>query len=314
MFKNYLLIAVRNLLRQKGFSAINIIGLSVGMACSILILLWVSHELSYNRFNEKADRLYRLVQTQHYVSGPLTTTCMPGRIAQDLQKDIPEISNSFMYYVVPGIVSYGDRFFRENVRLADPALWDMFSFTFIKGDKKHAFDEVNSAVITDKFALKYFGGEDPVGKVLTFNDEHLFKVTGVIRETPSNSTFRFDVCIPFEYIRNLGFTTDDYGWNTYFSYVELAPEGCLSSFILRERREHHLCLHLLPHCRHLPRLHVPPRFQFTGRKDPFARLVQPRFHWRFGRHLLFRGHSIRQLSGLLPVVTAAGDGAEKWRF
>jgi ABC-type antimicrobial peptide transport system permease subunit len=223
MFKNYLLIAVRNLLRQKGFSAINITGLSVGMACSILILLWVSHELSYNRFNEKADRLYRLVQTQHYVSGPLTTTCMPGLIAKDLQKDIPEISNSFMYYVVPGIVSYGDKVFREDVRLADPALWDMFSFTFLKGDKMHVFDEVNSAVITDKFASKYFGGEDPIGKVLTFNDEHLFKVTGVICETPSNSTFRFDVCTPFEYIRNLGFTTDEYGWNTYYSYVELAP-------------------------------------------------------------------------------------------
>ena len=223
MFKNYILIAFRNLLRQKGFSAINIIGLSVGMACSILILLWVSHELSYNRFNEKADRLYRLVQTQHYVSGPLTTTCMPGRIAKDLLKDIPEISNSFMYYVIPGIVSYNDKLFRENVRLADPALWNMFSFTFIKGDKEHVFDEVNSAVITDKFALKYFGQEDPNGKILEINNEHLFKVTGVIGEIPSNSTFRFDVCIPFEYIRNLGFTTDDYGWNTYYSYVELAP-------------------------------------------------------------------------------------------
>jgi ABC-type antimicrobial peptide transport system permease subunit len=78
-------------------------------------------------------------------------------------------------------------------------------------------------VITDKFALKYFGREDPIGKVLKINDEHLFKVTGVIAETPSNSTFRFEVCVPFEYIRNLGFTTDDYGWNTYFSYVELAP-------------------------------------------------------------------------------------------
>jgi len=223
MFRNYTVIALRNLLRQKGFSAINIIGLSVGMACSILILLWVRDEVSYNRFNEKADRLYRLVQTQHYVSGPLTTPCMPGPVTKDLLKDIPEITNGFMYYVVPAVVNYGDKFFKEDVRLADPALWDMFSFTFLKGDLKHVFDDINSAVITDKFARKYFGEEDPIGKVLRINNEHSFKVTGVIRETLTNSTFRFDLCIPFEYIKNFGFTVDRYGWNTYHSYVELAP-------------------------------------------------------------------------------------------
>jgi putative ABC transport system permease protein len=223
MFKNYMIIAFRNLLRQKGFSAINIVGLGVGMACSILILLWVSHELSYNRFNIKSERLYRLVQTQHYTTGPLTTTCMPGPVIKDLLKDIPEITNGFMYYVLPGIVNYGDKFLKEDVRLADPALWDMFTFTFLKGDKEHVFDDMNSVVITDKLARKYFGDEDPVGKVLRINNEHSFKVTGVILETPTNSTFRFDLCIPFAYIKKFGFPVDNYGWNSYFAYVELAP-------------------------------------------------------------------------------------------
>lgn len=223
MFRNYLVIALRNLFRQKGFSTINIAGLGIGMACSILILLWVRHEMSFDRYNEKADRIYRLVQTQYYVSGPLTTPCMPGLVVKDLLKDIPEISNGFMYYIIPGIVGYGDNFFREDVRLADPAMWDMFSFTFIKGDKKHVFDDVNSIVITDKLAAKYFGNEDPIGKILKINDEHLFKVTGVIREIPANSSFRFDLCIPFEYIKKVGYTIDDYGWNTYYAYVELAP-------------------------------------------------------------------------------------------
>ena len=81
MIKNYLLTAFRSLLRYKGYSFINIAGLAIGMACSILIMVWVAHELSYDRFNEKLDRLYRLVQTQYYSSGPLTTTCMPGPIA-----------------------------------------------------------------------------------------------------------------------------------------------------------------------------------------------------------------------------------------
>jgi ABC-type antimicrobial peptide transport system permease subunit len=223
MFRNYILIAFRNLSRQKGFSVINIIGLGVGMACFILILLWVRHEISYDRFNEKADRLYRLVQTQHYTSGPLTTTCMPGPIAADVRKDIPEIINSFMYYVVKGVVNHKDKFFREDIRLADPELFSMFTFTFLKGDPKHVFDDLNSMVITDQMATKYFGNEDPVGKVIKVNSEHSFKVTGVIKETPANSSFRFDFCIPFEYIKKFGFTVDKYGWNTYYCYVELAP-------------------------------------------------------------------------------------------
>ncbi len=223
MFRNYLVIAFRNLVRQRGFSAINITGLGVGMACSILIFLWVRNEISYNRFNEKADRLYRLVQTQHYVSGPLTTTCMPGPVAKDLLLEVPEIKNAFMYFAGPGIVNYGDKFFTENVRLADPAMWDMFTLTFLKGDRDHVFDEVNSIVITDKIAQKYFADEEPLGKVLKINSEHSFKVTGVIKETPLNSTFRFDLCIPFDYIERFGFDIDQYGWNNYYSYVELIP-------------------------------------------------------------------------------------------
>ena len=198
MFRNYLLIAIRNLIRQKGFSAINIVGLGVGMACFILITLWVRQELSYDRFNEKADQLYRLVQTQHYSSGPLTTTCMPGLIGADVRRDFPEIVNSFMYYVITGVINYEDKVFRENIRLADQELFDMFTFTFLKGDPAKVFDDLNSIVITEKMATKYFGNDNPMGKVITVNGEHTFKVTGVISETPTNSSFRFDFCIPFE--------------------------------------------------------------------------------------------------------------------
>lgn len=224
MFRNYLTIAIRNLLRQKGFSIINILGLSVGMACAILIFLWVIHELSYNRFNEKADRLFRLVQTQHYTTGPLTTTCMPGLIAGDLREEIPEVINSFMYYEITGIVSYKDQVFEEKIRLADSCLWDMFTFTYLKGDPDRYFSDLNSAVLTDKIATKYFGHEDPVGKVITINNEHSFRVSGVIKDPPLNSTFRFDFCIPFRVIDRFGYNTRDYGWNTYYCYVELPPE------------------------------------------------------------------------------------------
>jgi len=221
MFRNYLITSIRNLIRQKEFSIINISGLAIGMAISILIFLWVKHELSYNKFNENADRLYRLVQTQYYSSGPLTTPCMPGPIAKDIREEIPEIANSFMYYVVTATISYEDKLFTEEVRLADPELFDMFTFEFVEGDPNHVFDEINSVVLTEKMAEKIFDKEDPIGKIIKYNEDHSFKVTGIIKETPANSSFRFDICIPFEYIKNFGFTLDQYGWNTFYVYIQL---------------------------------------------------------------------------------------------
>ena len=221
MIRNYFISAIRNLVRQKGFSIINISGLAIGMAIAILIFLWVKHELSYDKFNDKSDKTYRLVQTQHYASGPLTTVCMPGPIAKDIRNDIPEITNSFMYYVLTATISYEEKLFTEEVRLADPQLFEMFTFDFQQGDPDFVFDDINSVVITDKLAKKLFDEEDPIGKIIKYNNEHSFKVTGVISETPDNSSFRFDMCIPFEYIEKFGFTLNRYGWNSYYVYVEL---------------------------------------------------------------------------------------------
>jgi predicted permease len=222
MFRNYLVTTFRHLFRQKGFSLINIAGLAIGMAISILIYLWVQHELSYDKFNTKSDRLYRLIQTQHYASGPLTTVCMPGPVARDIREEIPEIVNSFTYYALSITVKHEDKVFTEEVRLADPQLFEMFDFEFIKGNPALVFEALNSAVITDKMAEKLFGSEDPIGKVVTMNNEMDFRVTGIIKETSRNSSFRFDVCIPFENIEEMGFTIDRYGWNTYYVYTELA--------------------------------------------------------------------------------------------
>ena len=221
MIRNYFISAFRNLIRQKGFSIINISGLAMGMAIAILIFLWVKHELSYDKFNDKSDKIYRLVQTQHYSSGPLTTVCMPGPIAKNIRDDIPEITNSFMFYAMTATISYDDKLFTEDVQLADSQLFELFTFDFLQGDPSTVFDEINSVVITDKMAKKLFDEEDPIGKIIKYNNEHSFKVTGVISETPENSSFRFDMCIPFEYIEELGFTINRYGWNSYYVYVEL---------------------------------------------------------------------------------------------
>ncbi|MEE4256887.1 MAG: ABC transporter permease [Bacteroidales bacterium] len=223
MIRNYLLTALRSFLKYKGYSFINIAGLAIGMACSVLIMVWVAHELSYDRFNEKSDRLYRLVQTQYYSSGPLITTCMPGPIGGDMVADYPEVEDAFMFYFAPGaVVTYEDKCFTENIRLADPGLFRMFDFNFVSGDPATALDDISSIVITEEMAEKYFPGEDPMGKVLRLNDQFNFKVTAVLEEMPANSSFRFDLCIPFLFLEEMGYQLDQYGWNSYYTYIQLA--------------------------------------------------------------------------------------------
>ncbi len=223
MFKNYLIIALRNILRQKGYSIINIMGLAIGMACSILILLWVQNELSYDKFNNKYDSLYRLVQTQYYKTGPLTTTCMPGPIARDIKAEIPEIVNSFMFNDIRATVNFEDKVFTEYVRMADPEMLEMLTFEFIRGDGNDALRKPDAIIITDEMSEKYFGNINPIGKLLSINNEFNFEVTGVIKKIPQNSSFVFDFCIPFENATNFGYNIDRYGNNSHFVYVELLP-------------------------------------------------------------------------------------------
>lgn len=221
MIRHYLITTLRQLVRQRGFSIINIVGLSFGIAISILIYLWVQHELSYDRYNTNSSRLFRLVQTQYYTSGPLTTVCMPGPIAKDLRKDIPEIVNSFTFYFLSLTVSHNEKRFTEEVCLADPEIFEMFDFDFLKGDKHHVFMDYKSIVLTEKMAEKLFEGKDPIGQIVTLNNESDYKVTGIIKEVPKNSTLRFDLCIPFENIESMGFTINRYGWNSYYVYTQL---------------------------------------------------------------------------------------------
>jgi putative ABC transport system permease protein len=243
MIKNYLLTAIRSLLKYKGYSLINIAGLAIGMACSILIMVWVAHELSYDRFNEKSDRLYRLVQTQHYSSGPLITTCMPAPIARDMVDQYPEIEDSFMFNYIPGaVVKYGDNKFNENIMLADPGLFRMFDFDFISGDPTSALNDLHSIVLTREMAEKYFPGEDPMGKVLRLNDAHNFKVTAVVENIRKNSSVRFKFCIPFEFMAETGLDLYSYGWNSYYSYILLADgvsEEAMEGKIIKHIQNQH---------------------------------------------------------------------------
>jgi len=223
MFKNYLISALRNIRNQKVYALINITGLSVGLAATILIMLWVFHVLSFNRKNEHFRDIYRVVQTQMYQSGPLTTPCMPGPLAADLRKDFPEIVDIFRFYDIPGVVSYGEKRFAENVQMADSGLFSVFSFDFLKGSPENALKPFTT-ILSESGAKKYFGDEDPMNKIIRLDNKISFTINGIIKDPPENSSFDKEIFLPFEHLKDLGWTLDRYGWNTYFIYVQLPPE------------------------------------------------------------------------------------------
>jgi putative ABC transport system permease protein len=200
MFKNYLKLTVRILLKNKVFSFINISGLSTGMACCIVIFLFVQDELSWDRFHEYSDQIYRVnTEWKYSTTGEtLQTTHTLYSLAQYLKDDLPEVENAVrICRFITCKVRVDDREFNEIVHFADPDFLKVFSFPLIKGDNNTALDNPNSIIITKDFALKYFGAEDPMGKTVNIQGEGDFTVTGILN-IPHNSHFRPNFLVSYK--------------------------------------------------------------------------------------------------------------------
>ena len=201
MLKNYFKTALRNLWKNKGLSFINIFGLASGMACSLLIFLFVADEISYDRFHIGADRVYRVVKDFVNDDGSrLPDATTPPAVAPAIQKEIPGIER--VTRVFPGwgnnfLITYQDKHFNEQrLYRVDSSFFDVFSFPFIKGDAKSAFKEINSIIVTQSAAKKYFGNDDPMGKVLRIDNLGDMMVKGILKDVPHNAHFHFDFLIP----------------------------------------------------------------------------------------------------------------------
>jgi len=216
MLQNYIKIAARNLLRQKSYSFINIFGLAVGMASSILILLWVHDEMSFDRFNRNVNEIHIVRIHHHYADGTIRTgTPTPGPLAPELKEAFPEIVNSTRFFL-PGemFLRYGEiGFYEAGIAGADPSFFSVFTFPFVKGEPGTALNDPFSIVLTEEMADKYFGDEDPIGKVLKLNNRYDFQVTGVIENVPMNSHIRFDFLVPFNFIPQVN--EDITGWDFF---------------------------------------------------------------------------------------------------
>jgi putative ABC transport system permease protein len=226
MIRNYLLVSIRHLKNNKGFTLINILGLSVGMASAILIMLWVIDEVSYNRFNEKYDTLFQVMENQTYQNKTFTFAANPGQLAQAMKAELPDVRNTTRCdWGDRWVFSLGDKNIYEDGFLSDPSLFEMFSFRLLHGDEKKLLPDENSIVITKKMALKFFDEENAVGKYLKVNNDKEMLVTAVFQDPPLNSSVRFEWIASFKI-----FEKNNPWWTAWNSngmrvFVELKPDA-----------------------------------------------------------------------------------------
>lgn len=230
MIRNYIKIAWRNLLRNKSFSFINITGLAVGMASAMLILLWIHHEISYDNFHEKKDRLYQ-VWNNYTIDGKIQTwrnTPMP--MAAAIQQDYPEVEQvTRVTHMPPVKIDLGEKKFYGRGRVVDSTFLEMFTFPVLKGDPATALNDVSSIVLTEKLAETIFGDTNPIGQVLKLDNTDNFKVSAVVKDPPDNSEFGFQFLLPWAYLRKVG--GDDQNWqnNSVHTYVLLKENTSLAA-------------------------------------------------------------------------------------
>jgi len=222
MLTNYLKVALRNLWKSKGFSAINIIGLASGLGVCLLIVLYVADELNYDRYNEKADRIYRLDADLYFNNTQFTAASSPGPLAPALVKEYPEFEQMVRFNRQGDVmVKKGNNFIQDhNLAYADSTFFKVFTAPLIQGDPNTALNEPNSIVIDETVAKRYFGTTNVVGKPLELENHALCKVTGVIRDMPLQSHFHLSF---IRTLRDIPQRDNDWLSNNDQSYVVARP-------------------------------------------------------------------------------------------
>ena len=226
MIKNYIKIAWRNLLKNKGFTAINIIGLSLGIGCFIVIAMFVTDELSYDQYHENADRIYRINSDIQFGGTDLTMAVSADPMGETLKNDYPEVEEYVRFYASGGskLLKKGSEYINENlVAHADSTLFDVFTLPAIIGNTKTALNEPNTVVISETAAIRYFGSaEKAIGEFLDTDDSTrtLYEVTAVIEDMPKNSHFRFDFFFSMD---NVQYGFGNYLSHNFHTYLLLRP-------------------------------------------------------------------------------------------
>jgi putative ABC transport system permease protein len=231
MIRNFFLTAVRNISRHKGFTFINVTGLAIGLAASLLILLWVQDELSFDRFHKNAGSIYRVEEDQFYSGERYHVTVTPHPSGPVWREMIPEIIDQTRINRLPRLLfRMGDNvFFESSVVAADSGLFKIFTLPFQNGDPETALKDPHSIVLSKKLAEKYFGDANPLGQTITLENKFQFMVTGVMKEIPGNSIFTFEGVIPYSFLKEIGAISDSWGNNSIFTFVRIAEGSDIES-------------------------------------------------------------------------------------
>jgi putative ABC transport system permease protein len=279
MFKNYLKIAWRNLLRNKTFSIINIAGLAIGLGCFLLIALYVLDELSFDKFYPNADRIYRINASIRFGGVDLNFPFTSDMMGQMLKKDYPQVEDYTRIYNSSGskLVKKGGDYINEtNVCHADSTLFRVFDLPVISGDVRNGLNEPNTVVITEKIANKYFGSaQSAMGKTVETNDNKktLYKVTAVLQDIPHNSHFNFDF---FFSMKNV-----DYKWGQFLSHnfhtYLLLKKG--TSFLAFEKKfPEYVDKYCLPEAKQFMQIKSMDEFKKSGNKLEYNLIPLTKIH------------------------------------
>jgi putative ABC transport system permease protein len=231
MLKNYLKIAWRNIQRSKGYAFINIAGLGIGMAASILILIWVQFELSVDRFHEHSDRVFAVWRNTEMQGEIFTWDYTPASYAPALKDQFPEVEEvARITEWDPQLLTVGASSFYEEATFTEPGFFKMFSFEVIEGDPSKAMEEPESIVLTESVAKKLFGDEPALGKTVKWAKRFDLEVKAIIKDLPQNTNFPFTVFLSFKKLEQMGWSDDFWGNNSYRTFAMLTEGASLENF------------------------------------------------------------------------------------
>lgn len=250
MLNNYFKIAYRNLIASKAFTLINVLGLAIGIAGFVVMATYVQHELSYDRFHSKADRIVR-VAYEYEARGSLTQVAKSAFPLKSMfLEQYPGVEKVARFYrntLDASTLRYEENHFTEdNILFADPEVLEVFDFELIQGDKESALNDVNSILMTERIAKKYFGDTDPMGKIIEYKNDDKLLVTGILKEVPENSHLQFDILLPMELQRqrwirgngNNGYDFEqDWKWSGAWQYVLMESAESVAAFEQKLREE-----------------------------------------------------------------------------
>lgn len=225
MFKNYIKIAWRNLFRNKGFSITNLLGLTIGMTCTMLILFWVKDELSFDKFHSNYKNIYQVIANRDFKNQIFTDRNMVLPLASALQATYPQIKNAVVTtYNEKHVLANGETKLTKSGFIASDRFFDMFSWKYLKGDPSSAIKDPSSIILTESAAKSFFGKADPMNKIIRVDNDYNLKVSAIIADPPGNSTFQFDFIKPFDYSdENTKRSMNEWVNSSWMVYIQPQP-------------------------------------------------------------------------------------------